>query len=73
MTPTAATDTTSHSTPRCLGVQASAEYLGVCPRTLDNWRSQGRGPRYVRVERRIVYRVADLEAYLESRTVEPVR
>lgn len=55
----------------CLHVSEAAEYLGLHPRTLDNWRSQGCGPRYVRVGRRIVYRVADLETYIESRTVEP--
>ena len=51
----------------------AAEYLGLHPRTLDNWRSQGRGPRYLRVGRRIVYRIAHLEDYLESRVVEPSR
>jgi predicted DNA-binding transcriptional regulator AlpA len=48
----------------------AADYLGLHARTLDNWRSQGRGPRYVRVGRRIVYRIADLESYLDARTVE---
>ena len=48
----------------------AAEILGVHARTLDNWRSQNRGPRYVRVGRRIIYRIADLEAYLDARTVE---
>lgn len=25
----------------------AAEYLGVAPGTLRNWRSQGRGPKYI--------------------------
>ena len=71
MTSTAATHTTSHGTSPCLSVHASAKYLGdICPRTMDNWRSQGRGPRYVRVGRRIMYRIVDLDAYLDARTVE---
>ena len=59
-------------TPRrpVVDTMGAAEYLGLHARTLDNWRSQGRGPRYVRVGRRIVYRVHDLEAYLDDRTVE---
>ena len=70
MTLTAPTDTTPHAARRCLSVEASAEYLGICPRTLDNWRSQRRGPRYVAVGRRRVYRISDLEEYLEAHTVE---
>ena len=43
---------------------------------LANWRSQGRGPAYIRGESRgtkalIRYRVADVEAWEESRIVRP--
>ena len=48
----------------------ASEILGCAPRTLDNWRSQGRGPRFVRVGRLIRYRIADLDAYLEANKVE---
>ena len=44
--------------------------VGCAPRTLDNWRSQGRGPRFIRVGRLIRYRISDLEAYLDAGTVE---
>jgi hypothetical protein len=55
----------------CVDVHHAANHLGVHPRTLDNWRSQGRGPTYIRVGgRRIVYRIEDLEAYLEAGIVE---
>ncbi len=64
------TSATLFTARRCLDVKETGAFLGICPRTLDNWRSQGRGPRYIRVGRRIVYRVEDLEAYLESRTVK---
>lgn len=53
-----------------LDTAGAAEYLGIHPRTLDNWRSQGKGPSYVRVGRRIVYRLAALESFLDARTVE---
>jgi hypothetical protein len=39
------------------------------PGTLANWRGCGRGPRYVRLGRRVVYRIEDLEAYLDEHTV----
>ena len=58
-------------TDRPLSVKEAAEFLGLNPRTLDNWRSQKRGPRYRRVGRRkVVYLVADLREYLDSGIVE---
>ena len=59
-------------TPRkCVDVHGAAKHIGVHPRTMDNWRSQGRGPTYIRVgSRRIVYRIEDLEKYLEAGIVE---
>ena len=35
--------------------------------TLEKWRCYGRGPAYVRVARRIRYRVPDLEAFATGR------
>ena len=67
------TDVTSPATRRRTGPldkNAAAKEVGCAPRTLDNWRSQGRGPRFIRVGRLVRYRLEDLEAYLESRTVE---
>jgi hypothetical protein len=38
-------------------------------RTAQRWRATGQGPRYVRLgPRRILYRVADVEAWLAGRT-----
>lgn len=31
--------------------------------TLDNWRSQSRGPRFVKIGGRVLYPVAEVEAY----------
>ena len=58
-------------------VQA-AELLGLLDRrgnvsteTLAQWRSQGRGPRYIKLEKRLVrYRRSDLENYLMAHSVE---
>ncbi|MEW6756378.1 MAG: helix-turn-helix domain-containing protein [Candidatus Latescibacterota bacterium] len=59
--------------PAVCDVLEAARFLGVGHRTLDNWRSQGRGPRYARVGRRVVYLVADLERFLQSRVVDPAK
>jgi len=39
--------------------------------TLAHWRHEGRGPAFIRIGRRIAYRGADLNRWLESRTVQP--
>jgi excisionase family DNA binding protein len=49
----------------------AAEYLGIPEGTLAQWRSQRRGPPYLKLEGRLVrYRVADLEAYLSGRLIK---
>ena len=35
----------------------------LSPRTLERWRYQGTGPQYLKVGGRIVYRLADIEAF----------
>jgi hypothetical protein len=46
----------------------AAGALGVSPRTLGYLRVAGHRPRFVKVGRRVRYRVVDLTAYLEERT-----
>jgi len=48
----------------------AAAILQVSPGTLEVWRSLGKGPRYRKHGRRVVYDDADLEAYSDSRIVE---
>lgn len=42
----------------------AAEYLGRKKKTLDEWRSRGTGPRFVRVQGRIFYFVRDLDEFI---------
>jgi hypothetical protein len=35
----------------------------VSPRTLEAWRWQGRGPLYLKIGGRVLYRLADIEAF----------
>lgn len=51
-----------------LDTRAAARYLGIAHGTLQNARSRGDGPAYVRVGRRSIrYRVCDLELYIQAR------
>ena len=48
----------------------AAQYLGLKDHTLEVWRSSGRYDLpFIRVGRRVKYRRADLDRFLESRTV----
>jgi hypothetical protein len=52
----------------------AAQYLRISPETWNYWRSraQRRGPRYIKIHAHgIRYRLRDLDAYIESRLVEP--
>jgi predicted DNA-binding transcriptional regulator AlpA len=41
----------------------AAEYLGLSRKTLDNWRTTGRGPRFLKLGSRVLYPVAELDAF----------
>ncbi len=41
------------------------------PSTLAHWRSEGRGPAYLKIGSRVAYRGADLNAWLDAQTVRP--
>lgn len=50
-----------------LTTNQAAQYLNVQPATLEQWRWNGRGPKFVKISRSVRYRLADLEAFLEAR------
>ena len=41
------------------------------PSTLAHWRSEGRGPAYLKIGSRVAYRGADLNTWLDAQTVRP--
>lgn len=43
-----------------------AEHLKVPPKTLNQWRYLGKGPRWIKVGRHVRYRWTDVEAYEEQ-------
>jgi excisionase family DNA binding protein len=51
---------------------AAAEYMGISPATLQYWRSMSTHKiPYIKVGGRVLYRISELEKWLESRTVIP--
>lgn len=46
--------------------QEAAVFLGVVPKTLQAWRQQGRGPRFLKIGRAVRYDVDTLDEWLQS-------
>jgi hypothetical protein len=44
-----------------------AKHLGVKPKTLENWRSQGVGPPFFKLGSRVLYDDAETDAWLSAR------
>jgi hypothetical protein len=53
-----------------------AERWRISPRTLQGWRQQGKGPRYRKIEGRVIYPLPEVEAYeatnLHANTTGPL-
>jgi hypothetical protein len=53
-----------------------AERWLISPRTLEQWRWQGRGPRYLKISGRVIYRLSDIETFeaasVHANTIGPV-
>lgn len=50
-----------------LNEELLARRLKMSPRTLQGWRQAGRGPRYLKLGGRVVYRLIDIEAWEQER------
>lgn len=49
-----------------------ARRWGLSHRTLERWRREGRGPGYLKIVGRIVYRLGDIEAYEAAQFHQPL-
>lgn len=58
---------TTTAPPPILTTPQAAHFLNLKPATLEQWRWNGRGPRFIKIGRSCRYRISDLEAFLESR------
>jgi excisionase family DNA binding protein len=55
-----------------ISTEQAAEYLGVSVHTISSWRrgDENSGPAYTRLGGKVVYLIADLDAWVESCRVE---
>ena len=68
--PAAAPATTPAQPQRYLTNDEAADYLRLSPRTLEKQRVIGGGPRFRKFGRRVMYAVADLNVWADSRSFE---
>jgi excisionase family DNA binding protein len=61
------TPTAPVSAPPILRTAEAAAFLNVQPSTLEQWRWNGKGPRFVKIGRSVRYRQSDLDDFLEAR------
>ncbi|MDD5479637.1 helix-turn-helix domain-containing protein [Rhodoferax sp.] len=40
-----------------------AQRWGMSPKTLQRWRSEGRGPRYFKLSRKVIYPMAEIQKF----------
>lgn len=62
--------TPSMPSARYLTNDEAAAFLRLSPRTLEKQRVMGGGPRFRKFGRRVMYAIADLEAWADARSFE---
>ncbi len=50
----------------CLNQKELARRWGISHRTLERWRYSGQGPAFLKLGGRVLYRLADVEAFEQS-------
>jgi hypothetical protein len=55
--------------PKKLTTEEAAAYLRLRPCTLEVWRCRGRGPKYQKLGRRVIYDEVDLAEFARNCTV----
>ena len=58
--------------PKYISTGEASRLYGIPKKTLENWRSQKRGPRYHKSGKRVVYRVTDLEAFMADHSIATI-
>ena len=43
-----------------------AKMIGLSVKTLNKWRWEGKGPHFLKLGRRVVYRLSDIDIYLQA-------
>lgn len=50
-----------------LKTRQAAEFLQVKETTMEQWRWNGKGPKFCKINRSVIYRRSDLEAFVNAR------
>lgn len=61
-----AASASSRTTAYLKDTKHAAAYLGLSPHTLEAWRKNGGGPRFVKLRNAVRYRPEDLDAFIEA-------
>ena len=56
---------------KLLDTAEAAVYLRLAKQTLAKWRSQGRGPSFVRLGGSVFYRLSELDQFIEAGVTAP--
>ena len=54
---------------KLLNTREAAKYLGLAEQTLHNYRFNRKPPSYIKLSRRILYELAELDKFIESNRV----
>lgn len=54
-----------------LTTKQAAEALRTTVATLADWRHHRRGPQYLKIGRKVLYRMTDIHSYVEERLIDP--
>ena len=57
--------------PKVFNEKQVAEQYSIAVQTLRNWRSIGRGPAYIKLERIVRYPINTLEEYFKTHLIDP--
>lgn len=52
--------------PRRVDTKGASKHVGSAESTLNKLRVYGGGPRYIKIGRRVLYDIADLDAWIEQ-------
>lgn len=52
---------------------AASALLRVKPQTLRAWRVRGTGPKYVKIGRRVYYRLSDIRVWVDGRLLSATK
>lgn len=51
----------------------AAEFTNISTAQLELWRSAGGGPRFIKMGRKVLYRISDLREFLDAHVQEPLQ